>query len=46
MSTNLANFVKKKEYLICVDSDGCDRCISYGCHDGQNEESRYASAFY
>lgn len=23
MSTNLANFVKKKEYLICVDSDGC-----------------------
>lgn len=23
MSTNLENFVKKKEYLICVDSDGC-----------------------
>lgn len=23
MSTNLANYVKKKEYLICVDSDGC-----------------------
>ena len=23
MSTNLENFVKRKEYLICVDSDGC-----------------------
>ena len=23
MSTNLENFIKKKEYLICVDSDGC-----------------------
>ena len=23
MSTNLENFTKKKEYLICVDSDGC-----------------------
>lgn len=23
MSTNLENFVKTKEYLICVDSDGC-----------------------
>lgn len=23
MSTNLTNYVKKKDYLICVDSDGC-----------------------
>ena len=23
MSVNLENFEKKKEYLICVDSDGC-----------------------
>ena len=23
MSTNLENFVKTKDYLICVDSDGC-----------------------
>lgn len=23
MSTNLANYEKKKDYLICVDSDGC-----------------------
>lgn len=23
MGTNLTNYVKKKEYLICVDSDGC-----------------------
>lgn len=23
MSVNLSNYVKKKEYLICVDSDGC-----------------------
>ena len=23
MSTNLADFSKKKEYLVCVDSDGC-----------------------
>ena len=23
MSTNLTNYVKKKDYLVCVDSDGC-----------------------
>ena len=23
MNTNLDNFVKTKDYLICVDSDGC-----------------------
>lgn len=29
MSTNLTNYKKKKEYLICVDSDGCAMDIKH-----------------